>query len=333
MIKLLADSTCDLSDEIIKKYNISIAPLSILINGKTYKDRIDIFPEDFYKLLPTLDTLPTTSMPSPLDFRKIIDEAVENGFDELICIAMSSGTSGSFHSAMLAKTDYYEDNPDSKVKIHIVDSKCMSHGSGYLLMKSAQLIEDGIGYEEIVEFNETFKMNVKHFLAVDDLDNLIKSGRLTNVSAMIGKILNIKPLMSMRNGKGAIVAKVRSNKKVISHYIKEFDIRADRLLTDFLIIGYTSDRTKAESLEIAIREKTDFDGDIYIMQMGVSVGTHVGMGGLSFYFIETGDRHDGLFFNELQDFKERKNKFSSRFKELKDKHLKELSDKHFINRR
>lgn len=316
MIKLFADSTCDLSDEIIKKYNIAIAPLSILINGKTYKDRIDIQPGDFYKLLATLDTLPTTSMPSPVEFRKLIDNSVKEGYDELICITMSSGTSGSYHSATLAKTDYFDDNPESNVKIHVVDSKSMSHGSGYLLLKSAQLIENGASFDEVVEFNETYKMNIKHFLAVDDLDNLIKSGRLTNVSAMIGKILSIKPLMSMRNGKGAIVAKVRSNKKVISHYIKEFKIRADIKMTDFVIIGYTSDKNKAESLEIALREKTDFNGDIYIMQMGVSVGTHVGMGGLSFYFIETGDRHDGLFFNELQDLIERKKEFSKNLKKF-----------------
>lgn len=322
MIKLFADSTCDLSDEVLEKYNISIAPLSILINGKAYKDRVDIQPEEFYKLLPTLEKLPTTGMPSPSIFRQIMDDAIAEGYDELLCITMSSGTSGSFHSAMIAKNDYMEENPDSSVKIHVVDSKCMSHGSGYLLLKSALLIEQGVSFEELVAFNESFKMNVKHFLAVDDLDNLIKSGRLTNVSAMIGKMLSIKPLMSMRDGKGAIVARVRSNKKVISHYVKEFEIRVDRVMTDFVIIGYTSDRKRAESMKEALLSKTDFDGDVYIMQMGVSVGTHVGMGGLSFYFIETGHRHDGLFYNELYELEERKEEMVKHLHELREKAFK-----------
>ncbi len=299
MIKILADSTCDLSDEIIEKYDIGIAPLTITIGDKVYKDRIDIQPDDFFKMLATLDKLPTTAMPSPTEFFKIIDEAMKEGYDEFLCICMSSGTSGSYQSATIAKDYFYDSYPDSKVKIHIVDSKSMSHGSGYLILESCMLREKGATFQELIDFNETYKTNVKHFLSVDDLDNLIKSGRLTNASAMIGKLLKIKPIMSMRKGKGAIVAKERGRKKVFAHYISEFNTRVDRKLTDFVIIGYTSDIAVAENLKVKLLNETGFKGDVYIMQMGVSVGTHVGLGGLSMYFIEKGDRHDGLIFNEM----------------------------------
>ena len=126
----------------------------------------------------------------------------------------------------------------------------------------------------------------KHFLSVADLDHLIKSGRLSNASAFIGKLLMLKPIMTMKDGKGAIVGKERGLKRVLNHYTQEFMKRIDVAMTDFIIIGYTSDIKIAENLKAKIQLETNFTGDIHIMQMGVSVGTHVGLGAISMFFIE-----------------------------------------------
>jgi len=316
MIKIIADSTCDLTDEILEKYEIGIAPLTIKIGETVYKDRVNIQPTEFYDMLGALPELPTTAMPSPTEFINLYEEAHNNGCDEILCICMSSGTSGSFQSAVIAK-EYFDEKYSDTVKVHVVDSKCMSHGSGYLILKSAILRERGATFQELIDFNETYKTNVKHFLSVDDLDNLIKSGRLTEVSAMIGKVLKVKPVMSMRNGKGAIVAKVRGSKKVFKHYIDEFKKRVDIVLTDFVIIGYTSDKSVAETMKAKLISEANFKGDIYIMQMGVSVGTHVGLGGLSMYFIEKGDRHDGLIYNEMSSLVEKKDEMLSMLKKYR----------------
>ncbi len=319
MIKIMADSTCDLSQEILDKYDISIAPLSITFNGKVYKDRVDLFPDEFFKILGSLEKLPTTAMPSPAEFIKIFEDSISKGYKDIVCICMSSGTSGTYQSAVIAKEHFEDTNSNKEVRIHIVDSKGMSHGSGYLIVKTAILRDLGATFEELVDYNETYKINVKHFLSVDDLDNLIKSGRLTNTSAIIGKLLKVKPIMSMRNGKGAIVAKVRGRKKVYSHYIEEFKKRVDLDLTSFILIGYTSDMAVAEALKLKLKNETDFTGDIYIMQMGVSVGTHVGLGGLSMYFMEKGDRHDGLIYNEMSALMEKKDEMLKMVKKYKDK--------------
>jgi len=286
MIKLMADSTCDLSKEILDRYNIGVAPLSIFINNVTYKDKVDITADEFFKYLPSLPELPTTSMPSPEEFISIIDDAVLKGYDEFLCICMSSGTSGSYQSAVIAKDLYFEKHPETNIKIHVVDSLSMSHGSGYLILKSAQLMEQGYTFDQLIEFNEKYKTKVKHFLCVDDLNNLIKSGRLTNASAFIGKLLKVKPIMTMKKGKGAIVAKERGITKVLKYYVDEFIKRVDPEMTNFIIIGYTSDSIVAEALKTKLVAETGFKGDIYIMQMGVSVGTHVGLGGLSMFYIE-----------------------------------------------
>ena len=286
MIKLLADSTCDLSDEVLEQYDIGIAPLIITIDNKSYQDRIDIQPEEFYGMLEALPEFPTTAMPSPATFLKLMEDAVAAGHDEILCICMSSGTSGSYQSAVIGKEYFEEAHPDSPVKVHVVDSRSMSHGSGWLLMKSAQMRDAGATFDELVAFNEAYKTKVKHFLSVDDLDHLIKSGRISNTSAIIGKLLMVKPIMSMKNGRGAIVGKERGTRKVLKHYTEEFVKRANLELTNFIIIGYTSDRKIAENLKAKLETETTFDGDIYLMQMGVSVGTHVGLGAISMYFIE-----------------------------------------------
>lgn len=300
MIKLMADSTCDLSKDIVEKYDIGIAPLRINIGEKTYKDKIDISADDFFKILPDLKELPTTSMPSPEDYLDIIYKSIEEGYTEFLCICMSSGTSGSYQSAVLAKDYFYESNPGSDIKIHVVDSLSMSHGSGWLILKSARLLEEGYTFEELIEFNENHRTRVKHFLCVDDLNNLIKSGRLTNASAFIGKLLKVKPIMSMKKGKGAIVAKARGTSRALKYYVHEFKSRYQEDLSDFIIIGYSSNIAIANRLKKLIKEETDFKGDIYIMQMGVAVSTHVGLGGISMFFLEKEALKDGLIKNEMK---------------------------------
>lgn len=314
MIKIMADSTCDLSQYIIHKYNIGIAPLNIIIDGKSYRDKIDLKADEFYGLLETMRDHPTTSMPSPDEYIKIIDQAIGEGHKEILCICMSSGTSGAYQSAVIAKDYYFEDNKNSDIKIHVVDSLSMSHGSGWLIMKSAELREQGYTFEQLVEFNERYKRNVKHFLCVDDLDNLIKSGRLTNASAIIGKLLRIKPIMSMKKGRGAIVAKERGRNRVLKFYIEEFIRRINREITNFIIVGYTSDIMMAEDLVDRIKKDTDFEGEIHIMQMGPAVGTHVGSGGMSIFFVEKDKLKDGLIKNEMRHILDKKDEIVNSIK-------------------
>lgn len=304
MIKLIADSTCDLSDEIVKKYDISIAPLSITIDGKTYKDRIDINADQFFSKIAEYKTHPTTAMPSPALFIELFEDAYGKGQKDILCICMSSKTSGSYQSAVIAKEYFEEEHKEADYRIHVVDSTSMSHGSGWLIIKSARMREKGATYDEIVEYVERKKRNVKHFLSVDDLDNLVRSGRLRYGSALIGKIMKVKPIMTMKQGEGAIVSKERGRKAVLKHYIDAFNTRVDLNETDFVIVGYTSDRLYAENLVNLIKDETSFSGDILLMQMGVAVGTHVGLGGLSFYFMEKPNTKDGLLYNNINKIKE-----------------------------
>lgn len=306
MIKIIADSTCDLSDEILELHHISLVPLHVTLDGKQYRDRVDIMPDDLFSVIDELEEPVRTGNPSPEEFCQEMERAIEEGHEAVLCINMSSGTSGSYQSAVLGRVMYYDRNPESTVRIRVVDSVSMSHGTGWLVLKAAQLIESGLAYDDVIDFIEMYKFNVKHFLSVDDLDHLIRSGRLTNASAMIGKLLKVKPIMSMKNRKGVIVAKERGRKRVLQHYVRELKARIDREATNFIIIGYTSDRILAENLQNLILKEEAFDGKIFIMQMGVAVGGHVGLGGLSLFFVEKDHQKDGLLVNELKHLEDKK---------------------------
>jgi len=285
-IKIMADSTCDLSQEIVEQYNISIIPLVVNIDGQEFRDRLDIQTDEFYNKLETYKNPPTTSMPNPNAFITSIREAEAQGCNDVLCICMSSGTSGSYQAAILAQNLFHSTYPESQIRFEVIDSVSMSHGSGWLVMKCAMLLKNGYSLEQLIQYCEAIKYRIKHFLSVDDLENLIRSGRITGSSAIIGKVLNIKPIMSMKNTKGVVIAKKRGHKQVLNYYIEEFIKHVDYEQTNFVIIGYTSDIHRAENLKIKLKGETEFKGEVYIMQMGVAVGTHVGLGGLSMFFVE-----------------------------------------------
>jgi len=291
MIRIIADSSCNLPNEVLQRYNVSIVPLTITIGGETYIDYEEITPEELYEKLPSLSDLPTTAAPNPEAFINLFIQESNNGVKDIIVITLSSGASATYQSAAIAKDMFLKETDNKNIRIHVVDSLCISHGSGYLIIKTGELINSGAPFEEIVDFLETYKTRVKHFLSVGDMDNLLKSGRLSHTSAIIGKMLHVEPIMTMKNGKGTICGKVRGRKKVIKYYVDEFVKRIDKEMTDFVIIGYTSDISYAQNLKDSLITETDFDGNIYVWQIGATVGTHVGLGGVSMFFIEKPKTH------------------------------------------
>lgn len=302
MIKIIADSSCNLPDDILDKYDVTIIPLTITIKGKTYIDYEEIVPQQLFDMLPDLEELPTTAAPSPDAFMKEYACQVEAGIKDIIVITISSEASATYQSAVLAKDLFFSKMGREDIRIHVVDSLSMSHGSGYLIIKTGEMIKENKPFEEIIEFNEKYKTRVKHYLSVSDLNNLIKSGRLSHISAIIGKALNIAPILTIKKGKAAICSKVRGRKKIYRYYIDEFKKRVDKNMTNFVILGYTSDISYAESVKSLIHSETDFEGDIYIWQIGATTGTHVGLGCVSMFFIEKPKAHHySDIYNEVKE--------------------------------
>lgn len=217
-IKIMCTSTgcIDYAPERYKNLGIEIIRIHVIYGGKEYKEGLDLDPVDFYKYLETLEdpknNLPSTAMPDTEDVMASFENAVNEGCDEVIVFAISSGLGGTYNKICLLAKEY-----EDRLKIHVVDTKITCFGEGFLAIKAAEFAEKGMSSEQILkEIDWMMKRQV--FLGVDGkLDYLIYNGRLKGGKALMGQILNFCPVLTF-NEEGECVAleSVRTQKKALA---------------------------------------------------------------------------------------------------------------------
>lgn len=268
-IKILCDSMCDIPEEIREKDFLEIIPLTININGKEYKDGIDFTKQEFYHVLESSETLPKTSQATYIQFKEAFEKSVNEGYD-VICLTGSSGTSGTYQSATMAKNDV-------DGNIYVFDTLFLSLGSGQYVIKACELVEESnLGVGEIVDKLESIRESVNLFFVPFTLDYLKESGRLPSVVSFVGNMLNIKPICTMEDGKNKIVTKVRGTKQIASKLVdmileaNDYDLES-KIIT----IGYGSNESDFEKLkeEVAKRIKAK---KIFITRGGSCICAHTG---------------------------------------------------------
>ena len=264
MIRILVDSASDIS--YTNSENILVVPLSVTIGGKSYIDGVELKHDQFYEMQVTSPDFPKTSQPSPQSFVDAYKQI--NPEDELICIMLSSGVSGTYQSACLAKSIVNNDN------IYIVDSLTGAYGVKLLVDEAKKLIEQGKTAAEIVEKLEEMKHHVCVYLSVDTLDYLYKGGRLDKTAALIGNIAKLKPLITVtREGTIGVVSKAIGLNRTIQSMIdvmNSIEVNTDYPLYTIQTVG-DKNITKLEqklaeaNLNVECREL-----------LGPVVGSHVG---------------------------------------------------------
>ena len=209
-IGLVTDSTCDLPQELIKKYNIQIVPIVIQVGKKSYLDQVEIKPKDFIHILETSNEKLSTSQPPPAFFKKVYVKAAQS-YESIISLHISEKLSGTIQAARMGCKDMEYVN-----KIHIIDSKTSSVALGLLVAEAAQSIQEGFRLEEIINRLKNAADNVKIFISIPTLKYLMRSGRLNKTKGFLGTLLNLKPILTV-NSDGYIVeaAKVIGQKRVI----------------------------------------------------------------------------------------------------------------------
>lgn len=208
-IALITDSTSDLTQEEIKKYNIHMLPLKILYKDREYTDRVDITPSEIYSRMEI--EIPTTSLPSMEDIDLLFKDLKKEGYTHVIAITISSGLSGTYNSVRLVSENYPE------MKVEVFDSLALSLGAGAIVLECGKMIKNGSNFEEIVKELPIIRDKVKVYYVLDTLKYLIKGGRIGKVSGGIGEILNIKPIISInKEGIYYTYKKVRGRKRSIS---------------------------------------------------------------------------------------------------------------------
>lgn len=277
-IKIVTDSTADLSTEEIKKLDIHVIPLSISIGGETFLDRVDITPEQFLEKMKSADELPKSSQPAVGKFVELYENLGADG-SEILSIHMTGGMSGTVEAARSAAEMV-------SVPVTVVDSEFISKALAFQVEEAARLASEGKTLKEILAAIEKVREHTKLYVVVDTLENLAKGGRIGKGRAMIGSLLNIKPIAMLKEGVYSPVAKVRSHSQVVKYVIKHFteDIQGKTLKSVAL--------THAEGLELASRIKEEIISLTGIHEVSISattpvISTHTGIGAIGFsYYTE-----------------------------------------------
>lgn len=277
MIRILVDSSADYTTEELKEKNIELIPITITIGDKEYRDGVDITRDELYNMLINGSEFPKTAQPSPQDFLDIFEDAKEKG-DSVVYISLSSGLSGTFQSATLAK------NMAGYEHIYLVDSLTATHAIRLLADHACDLRDKNIDAAEIAKAVDALKSRTKILAALDTLEYLSKGGRLSKSAAAIGELANLKPMITVTaEGTISVVAKSLGKNKALITLMKAIkDTTIDTDFPAYPIYAYGTENTEkleekltAEGISLAQR-----------VQIGATIGSHIGPGAFGLIYVQ-----------------------------------------------
>lgn len=277
-IKIVTDSTSYIPKKIREKYNISAASLSVNFESETYREE-EILEPLFYSKMSKSAALPTSSQPTPDELYCIFQKHVSEG-NEVVGIFLSSKMSGTYSSALMAKNMILEKYTDANIEI--VDSKSNSMQLGFAVISAARAAADGKPMDEVLQAAYCIIERSRFLFIPDVLDYLKKGGRIGGAAALIGSVLQIKPILTVVNGETAVLAKVRTRTKALEKMVETFleDIREKGL--GEVIVHHINDEGKGMELARMIEEKIGMKVPVY--SIGPVIGLHVGPGSVGIVY-------------------------------------------------
>ena len=278
---ILTDSCCDFSAQMVAELGVEVQPLSFMMEGKeyfNYPDNREMDPHVFYEKLRG-GTLGTTSAVSVGVFQEAMGRIVENGKD-ILCISFSSALSTTYQSACIAAQDIMESHPGSKILV--VDSRCASLGQGLLVYLAAQKKKEGLSLEELRDYVEDNKLHICHWFTVDDLNHLKRGGRVSAAAALVGTMLQMKPVLHVDDeGRLIPVSKVRGRKASLKALVD----RMEELVVDPSVVFISHGDCGDEARELGEAIKARFPVErLEINYVGPVIGNHSGPGTMALFF-------------------------------------------------
>ena len=278
-IKIVTDSTCYIPQKLKDEYDISVVSLNVIMNDKSYRE-LELKNEEFYIEMDKSNDIPTSSQPSMEESINIFTKLATEGHD-IIGVFLSSDMSGTYSTMHLVKEMIKNDYPN--VNIQIVDSKTNCMQMGYIALQGARAAKQGKNMDEVLQIiNETISKS--RFLFVPDtLKYLKKGGRIGGASALLGTILQIKPILTVEDGKTTVFEKVRTKKKAVDTIINKVICDVEANGVGEVIVHHIN--CEKEGNEIAIRLSENLNIDVQVQSIGPVIGLHVGPGsvGVAYY--------------------------------------------------
>lgn len=207
-IALLTDSACDLPRDYIDQFCIKVLPLKVVYPDKTYRDRVDIEPQEVYDRMP--EEIPTTSMPSPHEISSMLEELRSQGFTHVLAVHLSSGLSGTYETVRMVAREF------EGLVVKVFDTRTLSIATGWMVLEAARDIASGLSFQKVLDNLQQIQSRVNIYYVLETLEYLRRGGRIGTVAAMLGQFLHLKPIISVNNeGKYFTFAKARGRKKSI----------------------------------------------------------------------------------------------------------------------
>lgn len=283
---LITDSSADLSQEMVQELGVTVLPLSFTIQGKTYRNYPDNREMDlplFYDML-RAGELATTSAVNVAEYTQAVEPILQEGKDVLI-LAFSSGLSSTYQASVLAAGELREKYPDRK--IYTVDTLCASLGQGLLVYLAAQEQRKGKSIEEVRDWAEETKLHLCHQFTVDDLHFLKRGGRISATTAVVGSMLQIKPVLHVDNeGRLINIGKARGRQASLKALVDKMEKTVTEEGKKTVFISHGDCRKDAVAVADMVRERFGTQ-DIRINYVGPVIGAHSGPGTLALFYLGT----------------------------------------------
>ncbi|GFN34728.1 DegV family protein [Tepidimicrobium xylanilyticum] len=280
MIKIIMDSTSDLPDNMIKKYNIDILPLRVLLKEKEHLDKVTISVEEVYEAM-RKGISPKTSMPNPKNAYDLFKKYASKGIN-FIYFSFSSKLSSTYENCYMIIEKLKKEYPE--VKMEIIDTKAGSFASGLITLQGAIFAKLGKKFEDIIEYSKENVKHIEHIFTIDDLSWLLKGGRISKSSAIIGRALNIKPILDLQDGRIVVIKKVRGRKRALNTIADLVQNRIKDFPDQIIGIAHADDLSSALELKDMLIERIGHNCNILIEKIGSVLASHIGIGGVGVFF-------------------------------------------------
>ncbi|MBC5816413.1 MAG: DegV family protein [Candidatus Eremiobacteraeota bacterium] len=279
MIAIVTDSTSDIEPARAAEIGVEVVPLFVLFGDRSYRDYLDLSRPEFYERLATEKTLPTTSQPTAEMFEEVFKKYVDAG-NEIVCLVISAALSGTINAARAAAQRF----PDAK--IHVVDSQSAAGGLGLQVLHAAGLAKNGASAQEIISAIQAERASQRLYAALPDLSHVVRTGRIGRAKAVLGTLMKIVPVISLKDGVVEAAAQVRTFARAQETIVDMTLQNITDPATARLMVMHTKAPEIAEHVAQRLRERLGVQpAFMQLLEAGPVIATHAGAGAVGVFSV------------------------------------------------
>lgn len=272
-IKLMTDSVSDISKERAEAMGIHMLYFPVIIEGKSLREELDFSKEEFYDMIDRAQEYPSTAQLTPFEIMDAYEQLAAEGYTDLIYVTIGAGGSGTYNNAIMTREQYYEEHPESRMKIHVVDGRNYTATYGYAVAEAAKMLSHGANVPEIIDYIEDWVRHAGLYFVPMTLKYVKRSGRVSAAAAFAGELLGIKPFCRICNCESSVIQKIRGEQNMIPKMVEV--VKADIQPHSPYIVMQASDTKIAQEFGAALTKALGYPPECY-WNIGASICCNAG---------------------------------------------------------